>query len=249
MRLKTMGFKHLLASGVITAICGCDQGNAATGAAPATSGDGVPASYMLVIQVRPESVEKHFAFQRAAYEVCAAAAKVQHIVAKPMVAVPNDFVLSRKTYASDGKRLLYREVNYSMEFVDWDKKGDCQTRMSMQSSVSVITDGQDRSSFRDENGKVTVDAPRPYPMLPIDRSLLEGFTSPKIVNGFKLKCDNHGLCIVDPVVAVITQDGEPVIAFLQVDNLPPGKLTTFAEPVSLTVNKPIDPALFALDKF
>lgn len=255
MRVKTMQFKksctaahYVIAAITLLALGACNDGKAARDAAP-PGGIATPANYVLVTQFRPEQPEKFFEFFRASYDLCAAAANVSHIAVKPFPALPKDLILGRKTYASDGKRVVLRETASSVDFVKDNHKNDCEMRMTSHTNVSVISEGLDHKSFRDEDGKVTVDVPEPYDIPPLDTSALSRFTTARTVNGVNLKCNSLQLCIVDPALAVVRLSGEPAEAYTRVEGAGFGQTAMLTEPVSLVVGKPVDPALFALDKF
>lgn len=198
-------------------------------------------SYVLVVQVRPESPEKYFAVERSVYDLCVEGAKRLHEAVKPFPTVPRDFVERRETYASDGQRDVKREVVFTMEVVPGapDKLNGCAWRIISTQSIDVTSGGQVQHSFIDHDGTVTIEAPQPVMAEPFRTALVALHTRPKVINGVPLKCSDTDACIVDPALVLVKEEFRPVTVSMRL-----GLKTLVLEPVSLVVGKPVDPALF-----
>jgi hypothetical protein len=247
MMRSTLCRLAVLMPGLLLALEGCKQSSAAPGAAPDAAGIVASSSYVLVTQNRPESLEKYLAFSRNVYALCASSADLRHEAVKPFPSVPLDFIDTRTTYASDGQRVVKREELYMVDFVDDEKHTACEMRVMRTSAVYISGGGRQQSSEMDVHGKVTVSEPEVSLEEPVRTSLLGQFTIPRIANGVQLKCgaDNH--CIVDPAVLLVTDAPDPVHAAWRIEGLPTYGTAAILEPISLSVGKPVDPSLFALD--
>jgi hypothetical protein len=221
----------------------CDHGSAT----PSLPTGAAAPSYVLVTQNRPESLDNYLAFHRARYGTCVVAANLRHEVVKPFPAVPRDFVDIRTTYASDGRRVVKREVLYGLDFVDDEKLTGCEMRVSSVWSVHLLSGGQQQFSESDAHGKVTVGEPEPNRPEPARASSSALYTIPRTTNGVRLQCSADNQCIVDPAVIAVVEEGSPVRAAARIEGLPTYGTAAVLEPVSLVVGKSVDPALFELE--
>ncbi|WP_332848613.1 hypothetical protein [Massilia sp. S19_KUP03_FR1] len=231
---------RILALALLLALAACSDGNAARSP--------VPGSYVLVTQSRPASVEKFFARQRGLYDTCVAVASLQDAAPTPFPVLPRDLVDWRTTYASDGQRLVVREVMYGLDFDEGAPAGTCAMRLSSRLSVTVTSQGREQTSDVDARGKVHIGAPRPAGLEPMHAARLARYTVPMIVNGVPLKCSAEDSCIVDPAVVLVAQGPLPVQASSRDDAEEGYGTVLILEPVSLAVGQPVDPALFDIVK-
>lgn len=232
---------------LVLTLAACNEGNAARGAAAAGPGaSAAPGSYVLVTQTRPEAPEKFFPNERRLHAVCAAVAGKQNIAIKPFPTLAPGFVSERKTYASDGKRTIYREVGYTIDTRKAEARYGCDMRLISQLRVALISDGQERTADQDEDGKVVTSEPQEAAREPVRASLLDSYSTAKAVNGVKLKCNADNSCIVDPAQALVARGVRPVQAAWRNDDVRTYGTALILEPVSLAVGKPVDAALFAL---
>jgi hypothetical protein len=238
--LCTKACGRILALAMLLALAACSDGNAARSALPA------PGSYVLVTQSRPASVEKFFARQRGLYDTCVTVASLHDTVAAPFPVLPRDLVDWRATYASDGQRMVVREVMYGLDFDEETPAAACAMRLSSRLSVTVTSQGREQTSDVDGRGKVHVGAPRPAGLEPMRAARLARYTAPMIVNGVPLKCSAEESCIVDPAVVLVAQGPLPVQAASRDDAEEGYGTVLILEPVSLAVGQPVDPALFEL---
>jgi hypothetical protein len=221
-------------------LAACSNGNAAR-SIPAA-----PGSYVLVTQSRPASAEKFFARQRGLYDMCVAVASLTDTVAQPFPVLPRDFVDWRTTYASDGQRVVVREVMYGLDFDEGAAAGTCAMRLSSRLSVTVTSHGREQTSDVDARGRVHIAAPRPTLLDPMRAARLARYTAPMMVNGVPLKCSQDDRCIVDPAVVLVAQGPLPVQASSRDDAEEGYGTVVIVEPVSLAVGQPVDPALFEI---
>lgn len=215
---------------------------------PCSHGHAASASYVLVTQTRPESPDKFFVHERSGYALCAAVARNQNIAVKPFPVLPPDFVSKRTTYASDGKRTVFREVAWKIDSRKGQAQQGCEMRLASESTTAVTSDGQERIADQREDGKVHVGTAQPAPQEPVRASLLGLYTVPKTVRGVALKCSASGSCIVDPALALVAHGVRPAQAASRIDDTRTYGTALILEPVSLTVGKPVDPSLFVLEK-
>jgi hypothetical protein len=234
---------------VLMALAACSDGKAGSAgsatASPVAADGG--ASYQLVTQVRPENPGKAFPLERAAYEVCADAARAKNLPVKPLPQLPADFVTTRTTYASDGKQRLFREVKYKLSMANSGPENGCQMRVVSASSSELARSGKARIAEVNEEGALVVTDNRPADTEPVSQSKLAGYTLAKVINGVPLKCKAEA-CIVDPAQTVIALGKRPVIAADRLDEVRSFGTVLVTEPVSLSVGKPIDPAVFVQEK-
>lgn len=233
---------------LMLAAAGCGKGNAAGGVAATPDGAATSASYVLVTRLRPEAPEKFRPQIRAIYDLCAGVAKGMHIQVLPYPTLPPDFVAERKTYASDGKRTMLRTVSYDLNTEKMRPEHGCEVSIQKAWSTGLIANGQLHSGDMDPHGQYyTSTGEAPPPESP-RASQLAMYTEPKQINGVSLKCGVDHACIVDPAVAVVAEGLRPVLAASRIDNTATFGTAMIREPVSLTVGKPIDPAVFAVEK-
>ncbi|WP_332848626.1 hypothetical protein [Massilia sp. S19_KUP03_FR1] len=198
-------------------------------------------SYVLVTQIRPESLDKFFGVERGVYKLCVAAAELLHEAVKPFPTIPPDFVESRVTYANDGQRDVKREVTYWMDEVPGasDKLNGCALRIFSRQDIYVTSGGQVQHTNIDHDGTVTIGEPQRVMTEPFRTALVALHTRPKVINGVQLKCSDTDTCIVDPALVLVREEYRPVYVSKRL-----GVKSLVLEPVSLVVGKPVDPALF-----
>lgn len=237
--------RHVLALFTLLALAGCNQGNAAHAAIPGT-GAVATGNYVLVTQRRPESPEKFFARQRNMHALCVQVATRRGITPKPFPAVPDDFVQTRNTYASDGRRIVMREVLYALDFLPGQAGDACAMRLSSSTNMSILANGQLQSTHVDEDGAVHTDEPQPIVAEAVNPMFMAPYKVGKIVNRVPLKCDGASICIIDPAVALVAEGSYPVQASSRIDDVATYGTALILEPVSLSVGAAVDPALFLL---
>lgn len=254
MQLSTSGGpvrRAACAAVLMLAAAGCSKGNAASGTAAdaANAGaDAKSASYVLVTRLRPEAPEKFFPKMRAGYELCVGVAKDMHRQVVPYPTLPSDFVNERTTYASDGKRTMVRTVSYDLNTEKMRPEQACEVRIQKTWSTSLMADGQLRRGDLDEHGQLHSGSAEAPPAETPRASRLANYTASKRINGVALKCSADDTCIVDPAVVLVAQGRRPVVAASRNDDPARYGTALIREPVSLTVGKPIDPAVFAVEK-
>lgn len=229
----------VLVPALLLAACNSDA------AAPPAVAGALKKSYVLVTQIRPESLEKFTQVQRAGYALCVAVAQTRHEAVKPFPALPQDFVQTRTTYADDGKREVRREELFWLEQSHGDgaSLNGCETRLNRSITIFVTSGGQQRTLETGADGKVVAGEPVPVNAEPVRASLVAMHTVPRTINGVQLKCTPENKCIVDPALVLVAESWRPVTASLRMENMPTVG-TLIIEPVSLVVGKPLDPALF-----
>jgi hypothetical protein len=164
------------------------------------------------------------------------------IAIKPFPRLPTDFVWGRRTYASDGRQTLFKEVQYKLDTVNFGVDKGCELKLESYWSSEVKRDGKARIAEKSEDGSFAISEERPADMEAVNPSKLARYTQAKVVNGVPLKCKGE-FCIVDPSLVVIAQGRRPVIAAERIDEAIFGPVL-ITEPVSLSVGKPIDPSMF-----
>jgi hypothetical protein len=253
MQLNSNGWplrRAACAAVLMLAAAGCSKGNAAGSAAPAADAGGAAKSggYVLITRLRPEAPEKFRPQVRAAYVTCADLAKMAHRQVVPFPVLPPDFVTERTTYASDGKRTMVRTVSYDFDPQEMTPDHACEVRIKKGWNTGLIAGGQLRSGSVDEHGQVHVGSGEAPPPESPRASRMAMYTASKRINGTPLKCSADDNCIVDPAVALVAQGRQPVLAAYRNDDPATYGTALIREPVSLTVGKPIDPAVFDVEK-
>jgi len=234
---------------LILTLVGCDNSAAAGGAGfePVAAGAKVT-NYVLVIRMRPEAPEKYFRQARAAYAVCTAIAKqIKHEVT-PFPVLKQDFFTERTTYASDGELTMVRRISYDLDVRNMTPENGCELRLVKLWSTGLTGKGKVRSGDLDMDGQVHLVEAEAPPDEPVRASLLASRPQSKRINDVPLKCTVEGDCIVDPTVALVKQGFRPVLAGYRVDDIAAHGTALIVEPISLTVGKPIDPAIFSVEK-
>lgn len=193
--------------------------DAANGEAQAVTGSpgAERASYRLVTVLRPESVADYFKRARSLYDACRTVAQMKSLPVKPFPALPQNFVHSRVTQVSDGKRFLHSEEQFAVDGEISPSSG-CEVKVTSQVSSSVFTDGTRPAQVPGDEGPADLDR-----ALDLDPARLTPYTVARTVHGVRLKCDpsataaadDPGVCIVDPAAArgaLATPDGKPLVA-------------------------------------
>lgn len=229
------------AMALLLALAGCNDGNAgASTSVPGAQGR----SYHLVTQVRPESVEKYFARLRSLHQLCATAASSQGMTAKPFPRVPADFIVARNIYASDGKRVLSKEIKWTTDDSRFAPETGCELKLTTLWKSALVQDGKERAAdFNNENGLVLHEAQAFNPQ-PLSESRMAMYSAQKAVNGVQLKCSTDDICIVDPALVLIKEGRSPVHVSERIKDGGANATVLVLEPVSLAVDKPVDPAIF-----
>lgn len=229
MRIKISGaLAGSVLAGVaalVLAACGESSANGAdktvAGAKPAAGGAGQ--SYELVVATRPLSVEKETAVARAAYELCATAARAAGTPVKPLAAIPKDYVLSRKTYRSDGANFYEQEEGWLLDVHNATPQNGCENKIAYTSSTTVGTPQRSRHIDVTAEGERVAQDNDPQPAPGPDTKAAGLFTVAKQINGRAYKCMAPGagdapglkdLCILDTKgQALVNIDGVAIVAY------------------------------------
>lgn len=234
---------------LMLSVIGCNNSNAAAGTKPVFAPDGVKVTnYVLVTRTRPEVPGKYFPQARWAYGICAALAKQAKHEVIPFPVLGSDFVMERITYASDGKRTMVRKISYDLDPRKMKPELGCEIRITKRWNTAMTSDGQERSAQLDEDGQLHLSTIEATPEEPVRASRLALYTQSKHINGVPLKCTVDSSCIVDPTVVLVKEGYRPVSAAYRNDDVATHGTALIVEPVSLTVGKPIDPAIFSVEK-
>lgn len=225
MRFKTMG--GVLAGAAAMGLVACGESNA-DGAAQTAAGKTAPGkagqSYELVIATKPVSVEKETAIARAAYEMCAVAAKAMGVTVKPLATLPKDYVMTRTTYRSDGVNFFEQEEVYTLDIHLATPQNGCATKIAYGSSTTVGTPARSRYIGVTAEGEREVRDNEPQPAAGPDQGAAEVYTVAKQIGGRAYKCMAPGspgflpslkeLCILDTKGAPLTNiDGRAIVAY------------------------------------
>lgn len=246
-------FRAACGTASVLVVSACNNGTASGGtpgkagpaATPATAN---AAGYMLVMQTRPEEPEKSFPHERALYKACVAVAGRSNMPVKPFPTLPPNFVRERRTYASDGARTMVRKVAYYLDMRKASPQEGCELRLAGGWDASLTSEGQQRSAGTDEDGNVHLVAPEPVLEEPVRASLLASYTIPKRINAVPLKCSVEQICTIDPAVAVVAEGSRPVQVAFRIDDPRTYGTALITEPVSFRVGRPVDPAVFSLER-
>jgi len=226
----------------LLALGACSRGSADAADGAASTPSDAARSYQLVTQLRPESPELFFRPARAVYDLCVASARAKGLQVKPFPALPKEFVAAKTIYASDGKRKFFKETEWKIDHgPDFGADTGCEMRLASQWRSEVIDGANARSAGRTDDGQFMLEEMRPAGDETVHPDRLSGYAQAKVVNGIKLKCNVDETCIVDPAVAMIGFGSRPAMAAARTDD---PRTPLLLEPVSLTVDKAIDPALF-----
>lgn len=228
---------------LLLALGACSEGSA--GAGQPASAAGSASSYHLITQLRPESVDGYFARQRQLHKLCATAAADLGKQVTPFPAIPADFVAARSEYASDGRRTVARETEWTMDSSGFAPEKGCALRLTSYWKSAVTQDGKERAADWNEEAGLVVHEAQPASAEAVSPSGLARFSSPKTVRGIALKCSEDAICIVDPALALIREGRHPVQAASRIDDVRTYGTAMLREPVSLTVGKPVDEAVFS----
>ena len=218
-------------------------------AAPAA---GVP--FKLVTETRPSSVEKFFAVEKAAYELCASSAKFMKLPVKPLAALPADFVTSRETFASDGKRTTYIQLQQRLDTENNTPKQGCATKIVAETSVFIYGGGKNLSYGVGSDGKRSDINDGDLPPRALDKSA--DYVQARQIKGVAVQCASPALLSKELVTerCVASANGKPLLdaagrlapAYERVRDAD-RDLELRRDPVSLQVGGKVDPALFNPD--
>ncbi|MBV7536139.1 hypothetical protein KW842_10215 [Duganella sp. sic0402] len=225
MRFNIMG--SMLAGAVAMVLTGCGESTAG-GADQVSAGKIAPdkagQSYELVIATKPLSVEKETAIARAGYEMCAVAAKAMGVAVKPLVALPKDYVMSRRTYRSDGVNFFEQEEGYTLDSHHATPQNGCDTKITYTSNTDVGSPARSRHIDITAEGERVVQDNEPRPAAGPDLGAAEVYTVAKQIGGRAYKCMPPGspgflpsmkeMCILDTKGATLSNiDGRAIVAY------------------------------------
>ncbi|MES2320140.1 MAG: hypothetical protein V4631_21900 [Pseudomonadota bacterium] len=246
-------YQNLMRGGVILAalfaasLAGCDR--TATSAPAAAGASGAEPAYELVTERRPDSFSAQVRIQKAAYDMCVAAAKNANLPVKPFVVAPPDYVLERTTYRFDGKSYYMKQQHFSVDITDTFPEKGCVTRIAEGGVINRAGNGVNESVDIDIDGKRVAGSD---PMPPSSRFAgdTDAYTVARTEGGVALKCqapDNPGLhpglitalCIVDAGNGrtLRNADGSPLVAYLRDEASAAMSSAAVVVPVSLQLGK------------
>ncbi|SHH24946.1 hypothetical protein [Massilia sp. CF038] len=247
----TMPTRSLTCAVVLaTLLSACGRNSDA--AAPTTRLPASP-SYELVTEVRPESVSDFFKLSRSRYDGCVLLAETKKLPVQPFMTLPEDFVVTRTTYVSDGKSFFEQVQTFYLDDSGLTPEQGCATAIGSDRSASAVHKGMQKSLNAPVPGQ-TVEPPADAMVAAPDPAKLASYTLSKTIHGVQVKCAESGpadpigseRCIVDPSKGVIARaDGEPVLVNVR-HNAATGLHNTLliTQPVKLNVGQHIDPAIF-----
>ncbi|WP_432382466.1 hypothetical protein [Duganella sp. P38] len=220
MRFKIMAGVVAGAAAMMLAACSESNAGGADRAAQGKAGQ----SYELVIATRPVSVEKETAIARAAYQMCAAAAKASGVAVKPLVTLPKDYVMIRTTYRSDGHRFFEQEELYTLASHLATPQNGCATQIAYSSSTTVGSPERSRYIGVSAEGEREVRDNEPQPAAGPDQGAAEIYSVAKQIGGRAYKCMAPGspgflpsmkeMCILDTKGAILSNiDGRAIVAY------------------------------------
>ncbi|MGV7209615.1 hypothetical protein ACLB1G_17360 [Oxalobacteraceae bacterium A2-2] len=211
---------------LVLAACGDSNANGAdrtAAAAKPAPAKGAGQSYELVVSTKPLSVEKETAIARATYELCATAARAAGTPVKPLAGIPRDYVMSRKTYRSDGASFYEQEEGWLLDVHNATPQNGCESKISYTSSTTVGTPQRSRHIDVTAEGERVVQDNDPQPAPGPDTKAASVFTVAKQINGRAYKCMAPGpgdapglkdLCILDTKGgALVNIDGTAIVAY------------------------------------
>lgn len=183
----------LFASAVLF-ITGCNQQPVASAAGVGAASGG---AYEVILETRPENPKMYPGRGKAFYDLCVAAAQVQHLPVKPFVAFPADYVMVRQTYVSDGKNFLEKKESFDLDIDKLLPESGCATQITPSINIKVWRDGKFQS--QDIKNNEAPETSPPEQQLSAGRQSTAstfGYSQRQVMQGVPLRCLPSG----DPII-------------------------------------------------
>ncbi|MES2676212.1 MAG: hypothetical protein V4660_18385 [Pseudomonadota bacterium] len=257
--------RHYIVAAFALLLAGCDSsGNTPlVGSASPLPGAATSPSYELVTETRPEDVDRYFALVKAAYDACVVVAQSRHLPIEPFVSVPDNFVLERHTYISDGKSFYKKIARSNINSELMQPETQCKARIESSADTQIIYGGFTYDVATGGEGKQTLAAPRKFdPELYHWRKDISNYNIKKVFNGITLAC------LTDADLAAQLGEGQEMCIFIAANGNHPSTAqrkpifghtrilladgsagAILTEPVSAKIGGAIDPAKFAIPKY
>ncbi len=254
---------------MVLCLSGCNQAasEAASGTSASSQSNAISglSSYELVLATRPEKPELYYAHIKPFHELCALAAQQLKVPVKPFLTLPANFVVERRTIATDGRNRLDKTEGSGLGGSQPTLSPDsgCATELGKSSNAQMTSNGKRQDIAVASNGttaaspiEILVDMP---PAKPQD---LSDYSIKKTVLGHPVRCLGAAnpvitsqllleACIYDgPSNSTLRDEEGKAILVYSRQYLPVGNkgapTVLVTEPVALSVGKPLDAALFKL---
>ena len=260
----------LLAALAVGALCACRQQPAMAAAgdrgdrSAAASVDGPNRSgYEVVLETRPENLRGYVGRSHAFYDLCVASAQALHLPVNLFVVLPKDFVMSRKTYTSDGPHFLEKSEDFDFDSSAMLPESACATRIAASVITRVWRDGKLQAHKIDRNGVSTTEPPINQPIAgPDGRNRLKPYTVRQNVLGIAVRClppespvISSGVmmasCVADTPgdTTLLNVEGKPILVHARMPSIerdPRFASILVTTPKSVAINKAVAESQFRL---
>ncbi|WP_199100593.1 hypothetical protein [Dyella sp. ASV21] len=244
------------------------DGHAATSAATGSSAPGN--SYEVVVIDRPTPADGMLhGMGDMAYKLCVLGAESLHVPIKPYPRMPDDYVMQRTTYISDGHSWLKKaESVYKVDLDNLVAEKGCEIKVVPDKSFEVVIerDGKQINVSGHDDGTTSVNASDDGLAAFNARNPIEtndSYTDRRTVAGVNLRClpKSHPLisskaaidmCVYEKDGVVTTSDKKSIVLYQNVDPLnasPLAPYTVISEVRSLKLGAAIDPSVFKTETY
>lgn len=257
----------------LLALTACNASNSSAEAPAATSpaSSGVASSgYEVVLVDRPTPADGQLQLMRdAAYKLCAIGAESMHVPVKPFPKVPDDYIIQRTTYISDGSSWMRKtEPVYKTDVDNLAPEKGCEAKIVPDKSFEVTIEhaGKQIGVHGNEDGTTAVDSDDDG-LLAMDANKKpetnDDYTDRRTVAGVNLRClpktspliSPKGIidmCVYEKDGVVTTSDKKSIVLYSNIDPLsasPLAPYTVITEVKSLKLGTPIDSRVFNADTY
>jgi hypothetical protein len=271
--------RHMQALPILAACClllvacgssdsSTDGRAAATSAAASSSATGNGYEVVLIDRPTPADGMIH-GMGDMAYKLCVVGAEASHVPVKPYPHMPDDYIMQRTTYISDGHSWLKKtESVYKVDLDNLVADKGCEIKIVPDKSFDVVIehDGKQINVSGHEDGTTSVDSSDDDLGAMNARNASEtneDYTDTRTVAGVRLRClpksspliSSKGIidmCVYEKDGVVTTSDKKSIVLYQNVDPLnanPLAPYTVISEVRSLKLGTAIDPSVFKAETY
>ncbi|MBB3228426.1 hypothetical protein FHW69_003061 [Luteibacter sp. Sphag1AF] len=280
MRFNGMAVSRLIQGLAILAACclplvGCGSSGSpsddhVTAPSAATSSSAAVNSYEAVVIDRPTPADGMLhGMGDMAYKLCLAGAEALHVPVKPYPRMPDDYVMQRTTYISDGHSWLKKtEPVYKVDLDNLRAEKGCEITVVPDKSFEVVIEsgGKQINVSGHDDGTTSVDTSDDNASAFNARNPIEtndGYTDKRTVAGVNLRCLPKSspiitskaaidMCVYEKDGVVTTSDKKSIVLYQNVDPLNDKQMapyTVITEVRSLKLGTTIDPRVFKVETY
>lgn len=218
-------------------------------------------SYEVITVTKAEDMKAYLALSKGTYAICAELKALQKLPIKPYPAVPNNFIIEKNIYFSDGQNFYEKKEKTGASNASPDEQ--CLVVFGTESITKITRGNVTQSISEDVAGVVTVDSGQnnsQYTQLSdAKKSESAIFAIRQNTQGIAMRCLDKSLlgndvhdydqCVFDGPngSTLFDADGKPIALYLRIPPVVIGSVlgaTQVTEVKTIEIGKKIDPKIF-----